>query len=112
MFFPAGKVHSEDNPYAETTRLETTDQYMMGPSILVAPVFAGQKSRKVVLPRGNWYDFYTGDLAGSGKTITIKTKLAQIPLFVKNLVTYLRPFYAILNIYLALSFMSPGWEAR
>ncbi len=28
----AGKVHGEDNPYAETMRLETTDQYMMGPS--------------------------------------------------------------------------------
>ncbi len=80
----AGKVHGEDNPYAETTRLETTDQYMMGPSMLVAPVFAGQKSRKVVLPRGDWYDFYTGKLVGNGETITIKTKLEEIPLFVKD----------------------------
>ena len=80
----AGKVHSEDNPYAETMRLQTTDQYMMGPSLLVAPVFAGQKSRKVVLPRGDWYDFYTGEMAGNGETITIKTKLEQIPLFVKD----------------------------
>ena len=80
----AGKEHGELNPYAETIRLETTDQYMMGPSILVAPVFAGQKSRKVVLPRGNWYDFYTGKAAGNGETITIQTKLEQIPLFVKD----------------------------
>ncbi|MHC4146720.1 MAG: glycoside hydrolase family 31 protein [Planctomycetota bacterium] len=80
----AGKLHGEDNPYAETIRLETTDQYMMGPSILVAPVFAGQKRRKVVLPRGNWYDFYTGKIVGNGETITIETKLEQIPLFVKD----------------------------
>jgi alpha-D-xyloside xylohydrolase len=79
-----GKLDGETNPYAETTRLETTDQYMMGPSILVAPVFTGQKSRKVVLPKGNWYDFYTGKFAGNGKTITIPTKLKQIPLFVKD----------------------------
>ena len=57
---------------------------MMGPSILVAPVFTGQSERKVVLPKGNWYDFYTGSLIGNGETITIKTKLEQIPLFVKD----------------------------
>jgi alpha-glucosidase (family GH31 glycosyl hydrolase) len=79
-----GVLHGEDNPYAETKRLETTDQYMMGPSLLVAPVFTGQKSRKVVLPKGNWYDFYTGKPVGNGKTITIKTKLDTIPLFVKD----------------------------
>jgi alpha-glucosidase (family GH31 glycosyl hydrolase) len=79
-----GTLHGEKNPYAETTRLETTDQYMMGPSILVAPVFTGQKSRKVVLPKGNWYDYYTGKLVGNGQTITIQTTLEQIPLFVKD----------------------------
>ena len=80
----AGKLHGEKNPYEETQRLETTDQYMMGPSILVAPVFSGQKTRKVILPKGNWYDFYTGKLAGKSQTITIQTKLEQIPLFVKD----------------------------
>jgi len=79
-----GKLDGEKNPYAETTRLEMTDQYMMGPSILVAPVFTGQKRRKVVFPKGNWYDFYTGKFVGNGETITIQTKLEQIPLFVKD----------------------------
>jgi len=72
------------NPYAEQKRLEVTDQYMMGPSILVAPVFTGQKERDIVLPKGNWFDFYTGEYAGNGETITIQTKLEQIPLFVKD----------------------------
>ena len=57
---------------------------MMGPSILVAPVFTGQTERKVVLPKGNWYDFYTGKYAGNGEIVTIKTRLDQIPLFVKD----------------------------
>jgi len=79
-----GALDDTENPYEEQKRVEVTDQYMMGPSILVAPVFTGQKTRKVVLPKGNWYDFYTGDFAGNGETITVKTRLEQIPLFVKD----------------------------
>ena len=79
-----GKLDDSKNPYAEQKRIEVTDQYMMGPSILVAPVFTGQKERKVILPKGNWYDFYTGEFAGNGETILIKTKLEQIPMFVKD----------------------------
>jgi alpha-D-xyloside xylohydrolase len=79
-----GKLDDAKNPYAEQKRLEVTDQYMMGPSILVAPVFTGQVERSVVLPKGNWFDFYTGEYAGNGETITIKTKLEEIPLFVKD----------------------------
>jgi alpha-D-xyloside xylohydrolase len=79
-----GKLDDAKNPYAEQKRLEVTDQYMMGPSILVAPVFTGQKERAIVLPIGNWFDFYTGEYAGNGETITIQTKLEEIPLFVKD----------------------------
>ena len=57
---------------------------MLGDYILVAPLFAGEKSRKVVLPRGKWYDFYTGGLVGDGETIEIKNNLERIPLFVAD----------------------------
>lgn len=79
-----GIINDVSNPYAEEKRLEVTDQYMMGPSILVAPVFTGQKERTVVLPQGDWFDFYSGEYAGNGETITIQTKLEEIPLFVKD----------------------------
>lgn len=79
-----GELDDSENPYEELKKTEVTDQYMMGPSILVAPVFTGQTERKVVLPKGNWYDFYTGKHAGNGEIITIKTRLDQIPLFVKD----------------------------
>ena len=79
-----GKLDGETNPYEEQTRMEVTDQYMMGESILVAPVFTGETEREVVLPTGNWYDFYTGAFVGNGQTITIQAKLEQTPLFVKN----------------------------
>jgi alpha-glucosidase (family GH31 glycosyl hydrolase) len=79
-----GKLDDAINPYAERKSKEVTDQYMMGPSILVVPVFAGEKERKIILTRGNWYDFYSGKYVGNGESITIKTKLEQIPLFVKD----------------------------
>lgn len=63
---------------------EIDDQYMMGDSLLVAPVFAGEKDREIVLPKGKWYDFYDGKYAGEGETIHIVTSLDRIPLFVKD----------------------------
>jgi alpha-D-xyloside xylohydrolase len=80
----SGAIDDVKNPYAEDKRLEVTDQYMMGSSILVAPVFTGQSERNIVLPKGDWFDFYTGEYAGNGETITIQTKLEEIPLFVKD----------------------------
>ena len=38
------------------------DEYLWGPNILVAPVTEkGATSRRVYLPRGTWYDFWTGE---------------------------------------------------
>ncbi|MDO6436387.1 glycoside hydrolase family 31 protein [Cyclobacterium sp. 1_MG-2023] len=74
----------EDNPYEEAIKKELTDQYMAGPSLLVAPLFAGEESRSVVLPKGNWYDFYSGKFVGNGEIITINARMDQIPVFVKD----------------------------
>jgi alpha-glucosidase (family GH31 glycosyl hydrolase) len=38
----AGKLDSETNPYAMERRVEKTDQFMFGPSILVAPFYEDQ----------------------------------------------------------------------
>lgn len=74
----------EKNPYAEAVRKEIKDQYMAGEYLLVAPLFAGQKSRTVTLPTGNWYDFYTGELVGNGQQITASPGLERIPVYVKD----------------------------
>lgn len=67
-----GKLDDSKNPYAEKKRIEVTDQYMMGPSILVAPVFTGQTEREIVLPQGNWFDFYTGNIWATGRPLQFK----------------------------------------
>lgn len=80
----AGSSNLEENPYAEATSKEIKDQYMAGEYLLVAPLFTGQKTRKVVLPKGKWYDFYTGEYAGDGEVLTVTPGLNKIPVYVKD----------------------------
>lgn len=74
----------EDNPYLEAVSKEIKDQYMAGEYLLVAPMFKGQKERTVVLPKGDWYDFYTGKYVGNGEKITVTPGLDRIPVYVKD----------------------------
>jgi alpha-glucosidase (family GH31 glycosyl hydrolase) len=82
-----GRLDSETNPYAMGKRIEKTDQYMFGRSILVAPFYEDQATvRTVQLPKGNWYDFYSGKLIGNGESVTVTAEGLgdRIPLFVKE----------------------------
>lgn len=80
----AGSTSLEENPYAEATSREIKDQYMAGEYLLVAPLFAGDTTRKVILPKGKWYDFYTGAFAGDGEVLTVTSGLNKIPVYVKD----------------------------
>ncbi|WP_240916425.1 TIM-barrel domain-containing protein [Pedobacter sp. HDW13] len=77
-------VNLEENPYAEAIAKEIKDQYMAGEYLLVAPMFTGQVQRKVILPKGKWYDFYTGAFVGDGRVITVTPGLDKIPVYVKD----------------------------
>ena len=79
-----GKLDSTEETYNEATLNDVKDQYMMGDSLLVAPIFAGEKERKVVLPSGKWFDFYTGEAIVDGQIITVTPGLDKIPLFVRD----------------------------
>ena len=74
----------EENPYLEATTKEIKDQYMAGEYLLVAPMFAGDTTRTVVLPKGKWYDFAIGDFVGDGSVITVTPGLDKIPVYVKD----------------------------
>jgi alpha-D-xyloside xylohydrolase len=79
-----GKLDATKNPYALALRKEVKDQFMVGDHLLIAPLFAGETSRSVVLPAGNWYDFYTGKFAGEGEVITVAPGLDKIPVYVRD----------------------------
>jgi alpha-D-xyloside xylohydrolase len=70
--------------YSRALSRDIRDQYLMGDSIMVAPLFAGEEERDVVLPAGRWYDFYTGRLVGEDMVIPISGKQTDIPLFVRD----------------------------
>ena len=60
------------------------DQYLIGPNLLVAPVLnPSQRRRNVVLPRGNWIDFYTNQTYAGGGTVGVPAPLAHTPLLVR-----------------------------
>jgi len=61
------------------------DQFMFGPSILVAPFYGkGGWSREILLPAGRWYDFYTGAFLGTGGRLSYRSDTGRIPLLVRE----------------------------
>jgi alpha-D-xyloside xylohydrolase len=60
------------------------NQWMAGESILVAPLVAGQASREVYLPAGDWFDFWSGKRVAGKQKIQVSPPIEQIPLFVKS----------------------------
>ncbi len=64
---------------------QVEDQFMFGPSILVAPFYGKTGwSREIVLPEGNWYSFRRGSYAGSGGRIRVTDESGEIPLYVRE----------------------------
>jgi alpha-D-xyloside xylohydrolase len=60
------------------------DVFLVGPSLLVAPAFVGQRERKVYFPEGVWHCFWTGQRFEGGREETIPAPLERIPLFVRD----------------------------
>ena len=44
-------------------------QYMLGDALLVAPVFNEESKGIFYLPKGNWTDFFTGEVMDGGTWI-------------------------------------------
>ncbi len=64
--------------------LDISDQYMFGPFIMVCPITLPEDGRLVYLPKGNWYDFWTGRIIQGGTSIRVEAPLHKIPLFVRE----------------------------
>ena len=63
------------------------DQFLVGPSLLVANVFeAGQHLRRVYLPQcaRGWRDWWTGEIHEGGRWLDYPVTLESWPLFIKE----------------------------
>lgn len=69
---------------ADSKTYEIDDEYMMGPSVLVAPMFRGQAKRSVYLPAGNWYCFWTHKKYEGGQAYDIEMPRERVPMFVRE----------------------------
>ncbi len=73
-------LHHPDDPKAVARQ----DEYLWGRDVLVAPVVEqGATSRKIYLPRGAWFDFWTGERVQGGAEIRREVDLETTPLYVR-----------------------------
>lgn len=73
-------LHYPSDPNA----VSCPDQYLWGRNILVAPVVEkGATSRKVYLPQGVWYDFWTREKLEGGREFMRPVDLETMPLYVR-----------------------------
>jgi len=70
---------------ADEKALGIGDEYLFGPSLLVAPVTEAEAtSKSVYLPRGaSWVNFWTGEKFAGGSTVSVSAPVDQIPLFAR-----------------------------
>jgi alpha-glucosidase len=60
------------------------DEFMFGGDLLVAPVLhEGMSEHEVYLPRGDWFDYFTGKQLAGGRKIKVCVTLDSIPMFVR-----------------------------
>jgi alpha-glucosidase/alpha-D-xyloside xylohydrolase len=73
-------LHHHDDPQA----VPRGDQFLWGRDILVSPVVEkGAASRRLYLPRGAWFDFWTEEKLEGGREIDRKVDLETMPLHVR-----------------------------
>jgi len=60
------------------------DEFIFGDQILVCPILEPNAvGRRMYIPRGEWYNYWTNELVTGGREVWIDTKFDEIPLFVK-----------------------------
>ena len=60
------------------------DEFIFGDQILVCPILEPNAvGRRMYIPRGEWYNYWTNELVIGGREVWIDTKFDEIPLFVK-----------------------------
>ena len=73
-------LHYPDDPAA----VSRGDEYLWGRNVLVAPVVEkGATARQLYLPRGAWFDFWTGERQEGGREVTRQVDLETTPLYVR-----------------------------
>ncbi|MBD3157955.1 MAG: DUF4968 domain-containing protein [Candidatus Lokiarchaeota archaeon] len=69
----------------DSAACDIDDQFMIGPSMMVAPVLdQGAESRSVYFPPGTWFSYWTGERIKGGQRITVPAPLDTMPVYFKG----------------------------
>jgi alpha-D-xyloside xylohydrolase len=64
--------------------LNIGDQFLFGPSLLVAPVSEPDaETRRLYLPAGRWYRFWNGESVEGGRAMDVPAPLEEMPVYVR-----------------------------
>jgi len=82
---PVARSLALDYPYDRNIYdLSYQYQFLFGDAIMVVPVTTEEKSRKVYLPEGDWYNLFNDQFYSGSREIISNTPAYSIPLFVKS----------------------------
>jgi alpha-glucosidase len=96
-------------------------QFMFGDALLVAPVVEdGARQKSLYLPKGIWFDYWTGKRYEGERELTVDAPLSSIPVFVRSgravftqpVVQHTGEIHAETELRLTLYPASPGKTAR
>ncbi|MFH7019178.1 glycoside hydrolase family 31 protein [Flavobacterium sp. FlaQc-47] len=60
------------------------DEFIFGNQILVCPILEPNAvGRRMYIPRGEWYNYWTNEFTTGGREVWIDTKFDEIPVFIK-----------------------------
>ena len=66
----------------DTETWDISDQFMIGESLLVAPVVEeGATSRSVYFPEGNWFNVWTGEMQEGGQRVSVDAPIGSPPVY-------------------------------
>jgi len=95
----AEQVHADGTPMMRPMFMEFPEdrtswfldqQYLLGPELLVAPVFNAEGSVEFYLPEGSWRNYFSGEIIDGGRWVKEVHGFDSLPL-------YIRPGSSLIN---------------
>ena len=93
LYTAAWEAHKDGSPIVRPLFYEfpddsiaytVTNEYFLGKDLLVVPILKpGVKTKKLYLPKGIWYSWWTAKKYTGGQWIDIPVKIETIPIFVR-----------------------------
>ncbi|MEL6811168.1 MAG: glycoside hydrolase family 31 protein [Bacteroidota bacterium] len=74
-------LYDQDDPQTHYR----TDEFIFGDKIFVCPILeSNSKGRRLYLPRGKWYNFWTEELVDGGKEMWVDAEIDSMPIFISE----------------------------